>query len=83
VAGDLPGAQSARQAAALRHVAVAVLGDLGGALDRLGRLLSASSGRYADAERQATQMVTPGSSSAAAPGAGRGSVSAEAPGRSR
>ena len=57
LAGDLAGAQCAAEAAGLGQAVHGVLGELGGALDRLGRLLSAAAGQYAGAEDWAVQSM--------------------------
>jgi hypothetical protein len=55
--GELSGARSAAQAVAARRSVEGVLADVGGALDRLGRLLSAAAGQYAQAEQWAAQAM--------------------------
>jgi hypothetical protein len=59
LAADLAGAACATGVTDLRQAAAGVLGEVGGALDRLGRLLAAASGDYAAAEDGAVRSMPP------------------------
>jgi hypothetical protein len=60
LAAELAGARTAREVAELHHAAAAVVVELAGALERLGRLLSAAAAGYGHAEGSAVRTMTPG-----------------------
>jgi hypothetical protein len=77
VAIDLSGAECATAAACLGRAVDRVLGELGGALDRLGRLLAVAAGDYGDAERRSVGSLAraPATGAAAGSGPARGAAS--------
>jgi len=64
LATELAGAQCAAEVMTLRRAVEGALTEVGGALDRLGRLLSAAAGQYAQAEDWASRSMTAGGGSA-------------------
>jgi len=66
LATELAGAQCTAEVVTLRRAVEGALTEVGGALDRLGRLLSAAAGQYAQAEDWASRSMA----AAPSPGAG-------------